>query len=115
MPLPMSRNQLDRLGQRLRSTVPPADEDLRSLQEVILAHRGSLAAVADGLLSLGLRPTTRLKTSTTLLDKLRRESGMRLSQVHDIAGARIVEDVDLLGQTRSGSPDQRSVARREAC
>ena len=41
-------------------------------------------------MSFGFSPTTRVKTQGTLIEKLRRESGMRLSRVQDLAGARIV-------------------------
>ncbi|XVU27444.1 hypothetical protein ACQPZJ_10520 [Actinoplanes sp. CA-054009] len=41
---------------------------------------------------LGLEPTTRLKTTQTLVDKLRRTTGLTIRGIHDIAGARIVLD-----------------------
>jgi hypothetical protein len=42
------------------------------------------------LAGLGFEASTRVKTKDVLLDKLRRESGMALARVQDIAGARIV-------------------------
>ena len=38
---------------------------------------------------LGFAPTDRVKTTTTMMDKLRRTRGMELSRVQDLAGARI--------------------------
>lgn len=42
--------------------------------------------------------TSRTKTRTTLLEKLRRQPSIKLPAIRDIAGIRIVADVGLLGQ-----------------
>jgi ppGpp synthetase/RelA/SpoT-type nucleotidyltranferase len=57
---------------------------------VLAAYGEGLAAVEARLRSLGFAVTTRLKTTGTLIDKLRREHGMKLKSVQDIAGARII-------------------------
>lgn len=41
-----------------------------------------------------VRPTSRLKTIQTIVDKLKRERSMSLSRMRDIAGIRIVEEID---------------------
>lgn len=98
MPLPLSRNQIDKLGERLCDSDAATDEDLGLVQELLLAHDDALTEVATHLRDIGLRPTTRLKTTDTLLDKLRRQKGMRLSRVQDLAGARLVQAMTLTQQ-----------------
>ncbi len=66
------------------------EENLDSLQTVRGEYDELLASVVDRLASeLGVRPGFRLKTVGTIVDKLKRES-LRLSQMQDIAGARLV-------------------------
>jgi len=89
MPLPISRNQVDRLGERLAAGTP-SEADRGLLLQVLAAYDEGLAAVEARLRSLGFAVTTRLKTTGTLIDKLRREQGMKLKSVQDIAGARII-------------------------
>jgi ppGpp synthetase/RelA/SpoT-type nucleotidyltranferase len=90
MPLPMSKSALDRLGAKLAMVTPASDDELDQLAEVIRAYQVVLDEVKARLVGLGFSPTTRVKTKGTLIEKLRRESGMRLSRVQDLAGARIV-------------------------
>jgi len=49
-----------------------------------------LERVKVHLRDLGFAPTGRVKTTTTMIDKLRRTHGMEISRMQDIAGARIV-------------------------
>jgi hypothetical protein len=65
------------------------------LGDVLLDYDRALAAVASDLRSIGLDPTTRLKTSGTIIDKLRRDSPMDLRHIRDLAGARIVRPMTL--------------------
>ena len=117
MPLPLSRTQIDRLGARLRERAEPAD--LEMLQELLLAHAEPLRAVAAELASVGLHPTTRLKTWPTIVEKLQRESSMGLKGMRDLAGARVVVGLTLLEQETALStvlgiwPDARVIDRRE--
>jgi hypothetical protein len=92
-----SINQIDKLGRRLRKTDSPHEADLALLQEFILSHDAAKAFVERALRSIRLEPTSRLKTWNTTVDKLKRFQG-RLSKVHDIAGARVVQAMDLLEQ-----------------
>jgi prefoldin subunit 5 len=88
----MSKTALDRLGRRLAEGRPANDDDLRQFAIVAEAYQESLDQVERRLDELGYAATTRVKTTTTLIEKLQRESA-RLSQIHDLSGARlIVED-----------------------
>ncbi len=119
----LSRSQIDRLGGRLRGSQRISDADLAQLQAVREAHDDAMAAVTVALRDLtvdgvSLAPTSRLKTVGTMLEKLRRES-MRLSQMQDIAGARVVIDGGRAFQDRVANaivgrfPGSRVVDRRE--
>jgi hypothetical protein len=88
--LPMSKTALDRLGQKLAGGDQVSDSDLADLAPVVDAYQGVLDDVKAQLTDLGFDATTRVKTTGTLLEKLRREGRMRLSQVQDLAGARII-------------------------
>jgi ppGpp synthetase/RelA/SpoT-type nucleotidyltranferase len=86
----MTRTQLDRLGNRIRNG-NISDEDLRLLDEYRLsfadAYDSIIRAIREQLL---LEPTGRpAKSTTSIADKLFRES-IRLSQIQDIAGCRLV-------------------------
>jgi putative GTP pyrophosphokinase len=95
----MSKTQIDRLGDRLkRGHIEAAD--VRLLDE----YRRSFGDAYDAVISsirqqLALEPTGRRAKSTgAIVDKLRRES-IRLSQIQDIAGCRLVVS-DLAEQDR---------------
>jgi hypothetical protein len=51
--------------------------------------------------ALGFRPTGRLKTIATTVEKLRRERSFRLKTVQDLAGARVTVPGDLSDQDRA--------------
>jgi ppGpp synthetase/RelA/SpoT-type nucleotidyltranferase len=88
--LPMSKTALDRLGAHLAAGSEVSDEDLANLARAVDAYQQVLDGVKGQLTSLGYEATTRVKTTRTLVEKLRREHPMRLSQVQDLAGARII-------------------------
>ncbi|HUI43565.1 MAG TPA: hypothetical protein VL523_16510 [Terriglobia bacterium] len=92
----ISKTQVDLLGDRLRKG-EVSDEDLRRLD----SHRGSFAeayheVIAAVRAATQLEPTGRpAKSTTSIVEKLRRET-IRLSQMQDIAGCRlVVEDIAL--------------------
>lgn len=89
MSLPVSKSALDRLGVRLISSDPITESDLQELAFVAHAYQTALDHTKLHLGKLGYSATTRVKTTGTLIEKLQRES-TRLSQVQDLAGARIV-------------------------
>ena len=86
----LSKTQVDQLGDRLRKG-GVSDDDLRLLD----AYRESFAeayeeAVATIRSATGLEPAGRWKTNISIIEKLLRESTMRLSRMQDIAGCRLV-------------------------
>lgn len=98
-PMPsLSGAQIDKLGRRLRDEPRATEEDLALLAAVLTDHAHALGEVTDRLRDVGLHPTTRLKTSSTTIDKLRREPRLTLRGIDDLAGARIVRDMTLLEQ-----------------
>ena len=94
----LSKSQIDKLGERLRDSEEVSEEDLALLQRVRAEHDSAMSTVADRLANeLGLESGTRLKTVGTIVDKLRREH-IRLSQMQDIAGVRLVRTMGLAEQ-----------------
>ncbi len=87
--MPISRSQLDRLGDRIRQG-NTKDEDFRQLEEYrstfTQAHEKVAGTIRD---ILELEPSKRAKTKESIAEKLLRES-IRLTQIQDIAGCRIV-------------------------
>jgi ppGpp synthetase/RelA/SpoT-type nucleotidyltranferase len=90
MTLPVSKTALDRLGDRLAAGDQVAEADRVTLAQVAGAYQQDLDEVKAHLGTLGYAATPRVKTTGTLVEKLRREAPMRLSQMQDLAGARIV-------------------------
>jgi hypothetical protein len=86
----LSKTQIDKLGERLKSG--SRDEtDLRELDEYRRSFGDAYVHVV-GLVRgrLRLEPTGRpAKSTSSIVDKLRRES-IRLTQIQDIAGCRLV-------------------------
>ncbi len=95
-----SKSQIDKLGRRLAELTPPAERDLALLQEYRAAHTASLRKVVVGLKELGFDAVPRLKTPTTIIDKVIREK-TRLSSMQDVAGVRVVVDGTLNEQDRA--------------
>ena len=95
----LTRTQVDRLGERLK-TGEPSEADFRQLdsyrRSFMEPYEFVVKVVRD---QLNLEPTGRpAKSTVSIRDKLRRES-IRLSQMQDIAGCRMVVD-DLVEQDR---------------
>jgi ppGpp synthetase/RelA/SpoT-type nucleotidyltranferase len=83
----MSKSALDRLGTRLAANEPVAETDREAFAAVASFYQEVLDTVTAQLAALGFEATPRVKTTPTLVDKLRRQH-TRLSQVQDLAGAR---------------------------
>ncbi|HYT26352.1 MAG TPA: hypothetical protein VEP73_07735 [Actinomycetota bacterium] len=94
----LSNRQIDRLGDRLRISDPTA-KDLELLGQVRGLYAGALAEVTRVLVDLGYEPGARLKTVGTLVDKLRRIPEP-LSRIQDVAGARVVVEMNREEQDR---------------
>jgi ppGpp synthetase/RelA/SpoT-type nucleotidyltranferase len=99
MPLPFSKSQVERLGERLIASVPPEQADMDQLHELLLAYDAVLtqcvALVRNGL---GEEVTPRLKNTGTILEKLNRHGGSWLKSIQDLAGMRIVRDFNRTAQ-----------------
>lgn len=95
----LSKSQIDRLGLRLVGDDGPSDEDLDLLRQLLLARSEQLdraeARVREGL---DVVPTSRVKNTETILEKLRRGGGSGLKSLQDLAGMRIVGAFDRRGQ-----------------
>jgi putative GTP pyrophosphokinase len=93
----LSRSQVDRLGERLRKGII-TDNDLQLLDRFRRSFRDSYEKVVRLIRDeMGLEPAGRpQKTPISIIEKLRRQS-IRLSQIQDISGCRIVV-LDLLAQ-----------------
>lgn len=98
----LTNSEVNKLGDRLRTTTRVSPDDLAQLQDLRREHQSAMYGAqlrlvaefgAEGL------TTSRLKTVQTLVGKLRRESGMELARMQDIAGLRIVRDMALGEQT----------------
>jgi hypothetical protein len=96
----LSSSTVEKLGERLRRGPTPSTEDLALLQRLRSEYDGALSQAQRMIVdwSGDLRPTSRLKTVQTIIEKLQRNHTMKLQQVQDIAGLRIVEDMTLGAQ-----------------
>ena len=84
-----SKTQIDRLGDRLKGG-SHTESDLRLLDDYRRSFGEAYQDVVRTIRQRGEFPTGRLAKSTvSVVDKLRRES-IRLSQMQDIAGCRVV-------------------------
>jgi len=96
--MPISKTQIDRLGDRLKKG-SHTESDLRLLDDYRRSFGESYEVVVRKLRQRSASPTGRLAKSTvSIAEKLRRES-LRLSQMQDIAGCRVVV-ADVLEQDR---------------
>src|SRR2546423_9810586 len=86
----VSKTQVDRLGNRLKSG-SITEEDLRLLDQYRRSFTEAYETVVGTIRDkLKLEPTGRpAKSTTSIADKLKRES-IRLTQIQDIAGCRII-------------------------
>lgn len=94
----MKNSEVDRLGERLRQAITA--QDLTLLDSYRRGFRAAYDAVVDRIRTeLGLQASGRpAKSTSAIVDKLRRGT-MRLTQMQDIAGCRIVvADIPAQGQ-----------------
>lgn len=97
MPLPLSRSQIEKLGRRLAASTGIADTDLGALEDLVACHmsvlelaRPRLSGLAETVGTTQLHITHRAKTTQTIIEKLRRQDGMSLARMQDLAGIRVV-------------------------
>jgi ppGpp synthetase/RelA/SpoT-type nucleotidyltranferase len=79
---------VNRLGDRLRKS-KPLTADIETLDTFRRSFDAAQQTVVRKLRELGLEPSVRIKTTISIVDKLKRES-IRLSRLQDIAGCRVV-------------------------
>ena len=86
----LSKTQIDRLGDRLKAG-QAIEEDLRILDEYRRSFADAYEQVVDAIRQRFDVPVTGrpAKSTASIVEKLRRES-IRLTQIQDIAGCRIV-------------------------
>jgi hypothetical protein len=91
VPRPLSKSSLERLGRQLVASDQPERADVEQLH-ILLAAYGPVLTDAVDLVSreVGVFPSSRIKTTGTLLEKLRRNGSYTLSSIHDLAGMRVV-------------------------
>ncbi len=97
----LSTSQADRLGERLRVSDEIPESDLAALQGFRGQHESALVELQTRVERAvpGVEQAARIKTIQTLHDKLKRQP-TKLSRIQDIAGVRIVDDMDLSEQDR---------------
>jgi len=112
-----SKTQIDRLGDRLKGG-PHTESDLRLLDDYRRSFGEPYEAVIRTIRQHGKFPTGRLAKSTaSIVEKLRRES-IRLSQMQDIAGCRVVvtdvvEQEQFVASLRTVFPGASVIDRRD--
>lgn len=95
MPLPLSKSQIERLGLRLVATSEPSAADVAALHDVLRAYAAVLDAAVNRIREESeLAPTSRIKNTGTILEKLRRYGGSWLKSIQDLAGMRVVGTFD---------------------
>jgi ppGpp synthetase/RelA/SpoT-type nucleotidyltranferase len=85
----VSNNALKKLGDRIASGDPVSDSDLEMLNQFIASCDGSMERAGQIVGEAGFAATSRLKTRTTLIEKLRRDPTTKLPSVQDVAGLRV--------------------------
>jgi hypothetical protein len=112
-----SKTQIDRLGDRLKGG-SHTESDLRLLDNYRRSFGEAYEAVVRTLRQRGEFPTGRLAKSTvSIAEKLRRES-IRLSQMQDIGGCRIVvgdivKQEQLVASLKTDFPEATLIDRRD--
>lgn len=97
MERPFSKSHQERLGERLIAGPTPDGADLAGLRELLTYYGAILEGASERIRNeLGLKTTSRIKNTGTILEKLRRSGGSTLKSMQDLAGMRIV-----------GGPDRR--------
>ena len=97
----ISKSKIDRLGERLKGD-QATEGDLRILDEFRRSFFPAYAIVIASITNrLQLQPTGRpAKSTSSIREKLKRES-IRLTQIQDIAGCRLIVSDSLAARGRS--------------
>ena len=97
----LSNSKVDQLGDRLRVAASVSEKKDEADLRLLYVHRLSFGTAYRSVIRqikerLHLEPSGRMKSNGSIIEKLRRES-LRLSQVQDIAGCRLLV-ADMLEQ-----------------
>lgn len=84
----LNSSQVNRLGDRLRKD-KPLPSDVETLDAFRRSFDAAQQTVVRRLREISLEPSVRIKTTISIVEKLKRES-IRLSKLQDIAGCRVV-------------------------
>jgi len=115
----MTKSQINKLGEKLRKAPRLDAETLLPLQQFRAAYDEPMTEAQTVLRKLGFEATSRLKTTNTIIDKLRRER-TRLAEMQDIGGLRIVSEGDMTKQDEivnrivNSLPNTRVIDRRKS-
>ncbi|MGB3591003.1 MAG: hypothetical protein WBA16_04890 [Nonlabens sp.] len=97
----VSNEKINKLGKRIRENdVPLSNYDLETLQDFRLSYYEPMRTTFNHLVAIKSKVRTsaivafRLKRISTIINKLSRERGMKLSRMGDIAGLRVIVDND---------------------
>lgn len=93
----MTKSQINKLGEKLRKASVLDTETLLRLQEFRASYDKPMSEAQTLLKEIGFEATSRLKTTNTIIEKLRREK-TRLAEMQDIGGLRIVSEADITKQ-----------------
>lgn len=95
----MTKSQINKLGEKLRKAIELDTETLLELQQFRASYDDPMLKAQTLLREIGFESTSRLKTTNTIIEKLRRER-TRLAEMQDIGGLRTVAEVDLTNQDK---------------
>lgn len=101
MPLPFTKSQIERLGERLIASTPPEQAAVDQLHELLVAYDAALSdcvGIVQG--ELAVETTSRVKNTGSILEKLVRQGGSWLKSIQDLAGMRIVNVFNRADQDR---------------
>ncbi len=91
VPRPLPKSALERLGRRIVATDHPERADILQLHELLAGYGPVLASAVERVSAkVGIIPSSRVKTTGTIIEKLRRNGGHTLSSIHDLGGMRLV-------------------------
>jgi ppGpp synthetase/RelA/SpoT-type nucleotidyltranferase len=86
----LSKSQIDKLGERLRTTDEPSTADRDVLARLLASYASALEEVRTRIDELAgfAQVTGRFKSTPSIIEKLKRNPKMQLSRVQDLAGVR---------------------------
>ena len=113
----LGKTQIDRLGDRLKEA-SASDADFQLLDDFRASFDEAYLAVIQSIRGRGELRGARIKTRSSIVEKLRREKSMKLSRMQDVAGCRIVvsniaQQELFIASIKANYPEARIVDRRE--